>query len=501
VPISGGVQCDTTAQYATATSGPAGGGPYRFQQDKDIDYTLRLNHQAGNHALSAVAYTDDYNVAATRTLSPSESRFTTFGLQLADDIVGDRNTFGFGLTGERQRLTGDSLVGGTLTANPNLGQATANYFLRDQYSFSSRLTGFANVWAKHSSVTGQTTLDPRVSLVGRPTADDVIRLTVARADDFPSIGITGNPPSFSNPTAVNVGTACGTGGNPVSLGSAPGVGLRPERADDIELAVGHRFQGDSQIEVSLYDSNVRDQILGNRFILSDVPQLLNDPQFLGYLAGYLAKFNSNCNQFKTAPVMNAQQLAALTSVSTYANAASGRYQGVEIQGRQRFAPRVYVDYSYDVQSAYRGGFSQNFLARNGNVVPGAQIPGIPLHKASLGLDVSDAHGLEFRMDGFYVGDNNGYDRPSYTFYNVALTKRVRNTTFNLGVQNLFDQASQDYGLFGLGNYAPYNSVYVAAQAALGNVGLAGTGLAQGNERFGLAPRSILFTLTQRVGGR
>jgi outer membrane receptor protein involved in Fe transport len=488
INTNSGVQCFNQSQFAQLTSGPAGGGQYRFQQQKLIDYTLRLNHQAGIHALSATAYTDDYSIAATRTLSPSESRFVTFGFSAGDDIVGARNTFGFGLTGERQQVTGNNR--GKLF--PSLGQATTNYYLKDEYEISPRVTAFANAWFKQSSVERTTTFDPRLSIVARPTANDVVRLSAARADDFPSVAITGAVSNFTDPGAVNV--KCG---DLTNIGSAPGEALLPEKADDIELAFGHRFHADSQIQVSLYDTNVRNQIINSQFILSQVPALMNDPLFLTNLQGYLAKFNSLCPQYAANRLTSAGQLAPLATVSTYANAASGRYQGIELSGRVRFSPRFYADYAYDTQVAYQTGFSTFFLQNNGNVVPGNQIPGIPLHKASLGVDFNDGHGFELRLDGFFVGDNNGYNRPSYTFFNGAATKRLGNTTLNLGIQNIFNQATQDYGLIGLGNYQPFNAVYLAANAG----SIPPSALAEGSERFGLAPRAILFTVTQRVGGR
>ena len=491
IATSSGNQCYTIGQYSQLTSGPAGGGQYRFQQDKLIDYTARVTHQAGPHALSLVAYTDDYSVAATRTLSPSESRFVTFGFQAGDDIVGDRNTFGFGVTGERQQFTGNNR--GKIF--PSLGQNTTNYYLKDQYDFSPRFTAFANLWFKNSSVERTTTFDPRISLVARPSNNDVVRLTAARADDFPSVAITGNPSNFSDPGAVNVKCSDLTG-----IGNAPGEALLPEKATDIELAYGHRFKGDSQINVALYDTRIQNQIVNSTFILSQVPSLLSDPLFQANLngpGGYLDKFNHLCPQYAANPLTSAGQLAPLVTVSTYANAAQGHFQGIEINGRARVSPRLYFDYAYDTQIANQNGFSNFFLLNNGTTVPGAQIGGIPMHKASLGADLNDGHGLELRLDGFWVADNNGYNRPSYTFFNGAITKQFKNFTLNLGVQNIFNQATQDYGLIGLGNYQAYNAVYNAANAG----SIPPNALAQGSERFGLAPRAFLFTLTTKVGGR
>jgi outer membrane receptor protein involved in Fe transport len=487
VTTNHGVSCLSPSQYALATSGPAGGGGGRWQWDALRDATMKLDHQfAGNNNFNATLYTDSYGIATTRYPKTQSARYKTFGIQLSDDVVTATNDFGVGYFSPHQQEAGDQVKSGVLVANPTLGQSTTNFFLRDNVQVNDTVSVFSNLWIKQSSVTNSTLLDPRLSLVFRPSKNNVVRFTAARASNVPDIGLLQGAASFSQPGAVNVTCNSLTG-----IGSIPSVNLVPETAKSLELAVGHRFYGDSQIQVAAYDENIGEQLVGTSVALATVPTFLNDSGFLGQLQGYLSKFNSQCGLKLTT----AQQLAAITSVSGTLNATNGQYHGIEVSGRARLNRRVYFDYSYDLQSAQYQGLNASTLLKAPNLINGVQRQGIPLQKASLGVDISDNRGLEFRLDGFYVGNNNGYDRPAYTFFNGGISKTFRTgTTLTLGVQNLFNSASQSYGLIGDGVYYPYNPVYAAANAPIPT-----TGLTNGNEEFGLAPRSIIFALSQRVG--
>jgi outer membrane receptor protein involved in Fe transport len=488
IPINtnSGIKCFNASQYNAATFGANGGGGDRQQEDRLVDNTLRLSHQVGNNAIAATLYTDAYQIDTTRSPKTQESAFNTFGLQLSDDITNERNDFGFGYYAPNQQEFTNDTVGGVLTPNPTLEQTTSNYFLRDSYNLNDQTTVFANGWFKHSSVTDGTTFDPRLSFVYHATTNDVVRFSAARVDNVPDIGLTAGAPSFSNPGSVNV-----TCNNLTGIGTVPSSNLVPEDAKDIELGFGHRFRDDSQVQVDLYDTNITNQIVGTAVPLSALPQFLNNPAFLAQLSGYISKLNTSCQG--NTPVMTAAELSQIVSVSSSLNAAAGRYEGVEVSGRQRINHHVYLDYSYDIQSAKFEGLNTQTLLMAPNLINGTQITAIPLQKGSLGIDYA-SHGTEFRLDGFYVGNNNGYDRPAYTFFNGSITHAFKDTILDFGIQNLFNSATTQFGLIGDGVYTPFNPVFAAANAPVPT-----TGLANGNEEFGLAPRSFTFTVTQRVG--
>lgn len=500
VNTNSGVQCLSATQYSNSTYGANGGGPTRQQEDGIVDYTFRINQSIGNNNINVSAFTDNYQIDTTRSPKTQSFRTQTFGVNFSDDITSNNNDFGFGYYAPIQHELGDRTVSGVIVQNPVLTQSTSNFFIRDDYTVNNQFSLFANAWLKRSSVSNVQSFDPRLSLVFRPSPNDAIRVTGARVDNAPDVGLIGGVPSFGNPGSTNV--ICG---GLTGIGSVPTPNLTNEQAKDVELAYGHRFGGDSQIQIAVYNTNVTNQIISTEVLLSSVPQYLNNPDFVAQLnddamgnPGYLTKFN-RCPQFAGHPLTTAQQLAQYATVSSTLNAANGRYQGIEVSGRARVNRSLFFDYAYNVQSATFQGLTNATLQNSGTLNNGQQITGIPLQKAALGVDYT-LRGFELRVDGFYVGNNNGYDRPAYTFFNGSLTKSFHDTTINIGVQNVFNSAYQQYGLIGEGVYRPYNPIYTAAQAAQGNA-VPTDGVSQGAEEFGLAPRSIQFTLTQRVGRR
>jgi len=494
IPVltNAGNQCLTPSQYALATSGPNGGGAARAQWDALRDATFRYNQDFyNNNHFAAQVFTDSYEIDTTRYPKTQSARYKTFGIQLSDTRTSDNNTFTVGYYSPHQQERSDQTIKGVLTQGPVLGQSTANFFASDEARVNSKLSILANVWTKQSSVTGNTSLDPRLSLVVRPTNRDVFRLTGARSNNVPDIGLTQGVSNFTQAGAVNV-----TCGGLTTIGTIPSANLRDEKAKDVEFAYGHSFTGDSQIQVALYSTNIADKLIGTATPLAAVPQFLQDAGFTSQLNDYLAKFNKCGTNFTSAA-----QLSQVAAVSGTLNAANGQYRGVEISGRARVNRHIYFDYSYNIQSAQLIGLNTATLLQAPTLQNNSQLVGVPQHKGTLGFDFSDGHGLEVRLDGFYVGTNNGYDRPAYTFFNGGVSKALRTgTSLTLGVQNIFNSASQSYGVFGEGVYVPYNPVYAASKAAAGSpVGT--TAVALGNESFGLAPRSIFFSLSQRVGGK
>src|SRR5476649_97392 len=435
------------------------------------------------HSLAAMLWTDSYQIDATRTSDIQSFRTHTTGLQLSDDISSGKSTLGFGFYAPHEQESSDhetpkTVATAPLNPGPVLGQSTSNFFVREDYTFNPKLSIVLNAWEKHASVTNTTSLDPRLSLVFHPTFNDVIRFSAARVDDAPDTALINGAVSFSDPGSTNINCSGTTG-----VGVVPSTGLVNETGNDLELSFGHRFRGNSQNQVNVYSTNIRNQLIGTSELLSSVPQFETNPLFAGNLAGpagYLAKFNK-CAQFITNPLTTGAQLAAITTVNSTLNAAQGQYQGVEVTGRLQAGRQLYFDYSYDIQSARFLGLSDATLLRSANTINGNQRIGIPLHKASLGLDYNAGHNLEFRMDGFWIANNNGYNRPAYTFFNGAITKRMRDTLLNFGVQNIFNSATQDYGLIGDGAFLPYNPVFAAANPN----SVQTSALAQGSEEFGL----------------
>jgi len=492
----GGNACYTAAQFAAASSGPAGGGASPFQAIRNQDYHMRLTTRLGINNLVLDGYADNYALDYNRNTSgglggPNGNVFVggfdtsidrTNGILFSDDIVSPNNDIGFGYFALHQTATGDTYNTTTFRLDPNqtLPLQESNYFLRDAYTPSSAVNVFVNAWLKHTTVTNETKFDPRVSVVLRPSGHDVFRLTAGSSTSAPVPSLRSGTSSL-NQTPQNITPSC-NGSTAASIGAVGNPNVASETGSGEEFAYGHSFAGDTNVQLSVYNENVYGKIFNN----SEPVSVLGAGAIpANLLQGYINRIQQFCPNYSG---FSPAQILQLLSVSTPINAAIGNYRGIELSGRYRFNPNLYADYTYNVQSAALKGIPDSILMNNQTLVPGAQVLGIPLHKASVGLDVSDRKGFEARLDTYYVGANNGYNRPEYFYSNATISKRFgESTTLNVGIFNAFNSASDTYGRIGLG---PLNAQNI--------FGTSKNAFDQGSERFALPPTQIQLTLSQRV---
>ncbi len=261
--------------------------------------------------------------------------------------------------------------------------------------------------------------------------------------------------------------------------SAGNPNLKAEAANDYEIGLGHRFNADSNLQLNGYVTTVRDQLFAasEPLLQYGVGNVVFAP---GALQTYLLRLQQQC----PGQNITAADLDQYLSVSTTYNAASALVRGIEISGRQRVTPIAYLDYGYFIESSTKTGISNEILASNPTVVNGAQLAGIPLHQATISVDVAPGP-WEFRLDNYYVGDNNGYNRPAYWHSNAFLSRKVgKGGLVTLGGTNIFNNAVQDYGYIGFGTAPITNTVSGSAPSP--------------SEEFGLAPAQLTLTLQERI---
>ncbi len=482
-----GYGCLSPQQYAQDTSGPAGGGPGTFQGIRNQDYDARLTQRLGaNNEVTIDGYVDNYVTDFNRFIDSSFFRtnfFLTHGFLIADHISGARNDFGFGFSSERQDVRYDqypdiySQPGKSL---PQIGWAPPytmsdnGIFANDEYFLNKRLSFFANLWLKRANVTPVTSLDPRLSVVYRPTDADVLRLTGGHSVSVPQPALVFAPPTVNG----NIGSVfpnC-SGNLQTTIGDVADRNLQPEKATDMELAYGHRFAGDDTIQINLYDSYEQGAYFEGTLPFTAVGQTVA-PSIIQL---YLNRISQLCANIPNPTVAN-------LNVNTTYNAAAGRYRGIELSGRVRIARHLMTDYMYDVQSAAYLGVPDDILQQNLTTINGAQIFGIPLHKASIGLEYQNDAGVDIRFDGYHIDGNNNYNRPAYDYANLALGKTWGPITLNLGINNLFNSIATNYGLIGLGVYQPENQF-----------GTDTSPLQQGSELYGMPYRQAMLTVQYRM---
>jgi outer membrane receptor for ferrienterochelin and colicin len=500
--------CLTAQQLAAATSGPNGGGEDRNRGTSLQDFSARVTSQLGLNTVSLSAFSDYYNFHknsdAAAGLDPTgklfvgtgtyQDNYLTHGFLLTDDVATEKNDIGAGYFVEHQQTSGNNrsydAKTNTVSFTPQATQGEGDYsfFLRDNYTFSNKVATYVNVWDRRSSVTQHTTVDPRISLVVKPTAHDVVRFTAGQADGDPAVStVAANVLSnFNNPSSLNpvcnpaVPNVVASGGNP---------NLRPERSSDLEAAYGHRFWSDTSVNVVAYVSSVKDQIFQGAFPIT--PFALASPQIAGSLGGFADKINAACGTTFTAA-----DISQRLGLSGYFNSASALFRGIEATGRVRVAPWIRFDYTYDIQSSQQFGEPVNVLINNPFILDGGQIYAIPLHKFNVGADYTGLRGYEAQLALYYIGNNNTLNRRAYTYYNAFLSKSLgRNLSVTLSGYNLFNQNSQSYGYFGQQRAAPTNPYYTGDASALGQA--VGIGLGTQEELFGLQPRLISIQLNAR----
>jgi outer membrane receptor protein involved in Fe transport len=491
--------CYTAQQWALASYGPYGGGADRNRGAMMTDYNVNLQSISGNNTFIADGYFNHYKFyKSSEEASGIDSsgdftgtQYSQFlnsqGYLLADDLQGRKSDLGIGFFGEYQldtRLDYNTNGQGIYSyENPESTHYTSA-FLRSSYEFNNALSAYGNFWVKKDSVIGDTNFDPRVSLVVRPEAGDVFRVTYGHSTGDPAaeLKFAGPPQINGNPSSLNPSctpyNSIGSGGNP---------GILPESANDYEVGYAHRLARDSSISVNMYYTAVQNQLFAANEPLSQYGSLPISPTVL---QGYANKIASiGCPGVNVADP--ATVLPYLAISNTY-NAASSVSKGIELSGRQRVSRHVYFDYSYDIQSVVQNGINENILQNNPFVISGGQLQGIPINQATAGLDYAN-QGLEVRMDGYVVGNNNPSSRPAYNTWNGFISKALPNNyTLTFGVQNVFNEAWQNYGYFGHEPLIPENHYFSDTNSIQQYLN---TG---SNEEFGIPIRSFLITLSGRL---
>jgi outer membrane receptor protein involved in Fe transport len=132
------------------------------------------------------------------------------------------------------------------------------------------------------------------------------------------------------------------------------------------------------------------------------------------------------------------------------------------------------------------------LKSNPTLIPGKQIQGVQLHKASAGLDYQSLQGFEARVDSYYVGEYNSYNRLPFFYANATLSQRAgRGTTLNVGVLNLFNSNVSTFNSTGDTPFIAENRFGTDQNATQQNANL-------GIQNSALLPITAVFSITQRI---
>jgi outer membrane cobalamin receptor len=497
----GGSQCQTPQSFAQANFGYQGAGP-AWQAYHSNDYHVRLDTKMGRGDFVVDTFSNFYFHDYDRThgrpnqcgsdangnpvypcLTPNPSWYvdqdTNTGGTVSDDFNGTANDLGVGFFFENTASLYRSYSGApsSATITAPITHDTA-FFVRDSYHKpDSKLTTYVNAWMKHSTITNTSYLDPRIAFVWSGT-NDVWRVAGGETSTQPTPAQIDQPTSPSALGAFTGGGVSCTSLN--SIGNVPSGALKPERASDMEVSYGHRFGGDSIAQLSVYNTNLFNQIYGVTAPISNFTLGFDPTPYANYVS-------SQCSG------VTPQQALALLGLTGNLNIAHTSARGIELTGRQHVVGRLSMDYTYNTQSAVLLSNDPALIdpAHGGSLfyIPGSQLPGVPLHKYSYAFDYAFGKGVEARLSTYHLSAGNSNNLPAYGYSTFDLSAPTgSNQLVTMNINNLFQSHADYRNMVGLGNPLALNHFASAANGDYAPYfGSAST------ERFNLPFRTIELT--------
>jgi hypothetical protein len=491
-----GYECMTASQFAQTFAGAWNKGPGVWHTGLNQDYHARITHQIGAGTLVVDGYVDNYDYLNEKGeiigYDEQDTWFTHGGL-ISDEYTGKNNDLNFGISLQHQTHFSNQWSSPPCPGDCYIGFpfGDTNYFINDTYAAGQRFSAFGNFTLNNSQVSHTTSFDPRLSFVFRPDFDDIFRITGGHASISPDpVLYTGGtfPPSTYLPLYNQLTNGGLNGFEPSGPACVPlipiiegfNADVKPEEANDAEVALAHRFPDQATVEVDGYDT-----IETNPIITDVVPlSVMNSGQFHQFVTSHPTYFENALKELNGPGGCGTGFTESDLGIFTPLNAGQATYRGLNVYAKVPINRHFEIDGNYTVQIAYYSGLSQSVLVTNGGYVNGQQFYGIPPQTGSIGVGYDNrAGGLIARVDSYYVGNNNGFFRPAFWYANGNISKTVGGVTVNLGVSNIFNSAAANYGIMNIGTPYPQNQ-YVTSQPTL-------------SQQFSLPYRQIWETTTFR----
>ncbi|MBV9232789.1 MAG: TonB-dependent receptor [Candidatus Eremiobacteraeota bacterium] len=305
-----------------------------------------------------------------------------------------------------------------------LAQSINSYFVRGSQQIGAHFRASAGIYDASYSTFG-TTLNWRLGVSQDIGASSVVRFSagtgfraplLAERYFFPPIVVDGK--LQPNPALGPVDSNC------VVPNGDPNE--RPEHATEYELGFSHLFSNSSNLDVSLYRSNLRDTIEnyypggGSR-------------SFCGTAPGFAYEI----------PI----------------NIGNAVYEGAEVRYKQRFARlNLMATLTYGLNVAYPyalGPFVSNPTS-GGTLVDGQQFLGVPQQQASAVFTWAQ-RGWRASTAFTFAGKNNTLAQPPYTLVDAAIGKDFGRLDFTLAATNIFNAVSGPFTRYQAG--VPYPGLY------------------------------------------
>jgi Carboxypeptidase regulatory-like domain/TonB-dependent Receptor Plug Domain len=329
----------------------------------------------------------------------------------------DDGEFAFGGYARQESLSGAYI-------DTTLSQSIDSYFFRGSQQLGSSLQLSGGLYDADYSTFGNT-LNWRLGLADDMGKSSVLRFSVGTGFRapllfeqyfFPPVYVDGKP--RPNPGQGPLDSNCVVyNGNPLE---------RPEHATEYELGFSHLFSSTSNLDVSIYRSNLRDTIENY------------------YPGGGRESF---CN----TPLGFANEIPI--------NIGNAVYEGAEARYKQ-FFPRLHViatlSYGLNVAYPYALGPYVSNPTSGGTLVDDQQFLGVPQQQGSAVLAWA-LQGWHASTALTFAGKNNTLNQPPYTLVDAAFGKSVGRVDLTIAATNIFNAVSGPFTLYDAG--VPYRGLY------------------------------------------
>jgi outer membrane cobalamin receptor len=374
----------------------------------------------GSGTLLADFYASDNNVDFQGgAVSPYDASHldTRYNEGLSWGRTFDDSEFAFGGYLRQEALSG-------LGITETLAQSINSYFLRGSQELGNNLRLSGGLYDANYSTFGNT-LNWRLGLSQDLGTSSDVRFSVGTGFRppllteryfYPPVIVNGK--LEPNPALGPVDSNCVVfNGNPDE---------RPEHATEYELGFSHLFSSTSNLDVSLYRSNLRDTIEN-------------------YYPG------GGAQSFCGTPPGFAYEIPI--------NIGNAVYEGAEARYKQSF-PRqnLVATFSYGLNVAYPyalGPYVSNPTS-GGTLIDDEQFLGVPQQQGSAAF-IWALNGWHASTALTFAGRNNTLNQPPYTLVDGAIGKNFGHLDFTIAVTNLFNAVSGPFTLYDAG--VAYRGLY------------------------------------------
>jgi hypothetical protein len=133
------------------------------------------------------------------------------------------------------------------------------------------------------------------------------------------------------------------------------------------------------------------------------------------------------------------------------NAGGAIYRGIEFRAQQAIGVATLLRFAYSVNSSFATTVSPAF--QDGNIVPGEQIQGVPLHRGVLSVQRDTGAHFAYSAGVDYEDADNELNRPAFLTAHAGVTWHLKGFDLGLYGTNLTNVYDDRFTLAGQGR--PY----------------------------------------------